>query len=80
MRLRVSVSRLFQFRSFFLNPQVSFIVMQVSQSTPGIPVAGDAAVRGAEIARVLLSAEPLNALAAHADRLLIINRGFRVPQ
>ena len=40
IRLRMSVSDDFQLLSYDLKPHVSFIVMQVSQSTPGRPVAG----------------------------------------
>ena len=40
IRLRSRVRVDFQLWSSFLKPQVSFIVMQVSQSRPGMPVAG----------------------------------------
>jgi len=40
MSIRMSVSSLFQFRSVRWNPHDPFMVMQVSQSTPGKPVAG----------------------------------------
>ena len=72
IRLRISVSALFQLWSSLLKPQVSFIVMQDSQSTPGRPVAGNLLLGRAEIAGVFLVAlaQALHALAALADAVV----------
>src|ERR1043165_814446 len=40
IRFRMIFCGAFQFSSYDLNPQVSFIVMQLSQSTPGKPLGG----------------------------------------
>ena len=72
IRLRMIVSVDFHLSSYDLKPQVSFIVMQLSQSTPGKPLAGiccSGVPKSPDVFAVGL-AQPLHSLAALADAVV----------